>query len=121
MPGPLGRDQHDVDARRSFDLAEVDVEAVRAHQHIARLEMRADLRAVDVALHFVGQQDVDHVGLLGRLFDAHRLKAVAHGQFVVGAAGPLADDHRAAAVAQVLGLGMALRTIADDGDRLALQ
>ena len=26
--------------------------------------------AIDVALHFVGQQDVDHVGLLGRVLGA---------------------------------------------------
>ena len=53
-----------------FDLAEVDVEAVRAHQHVARLQVRLDLRAIDVALHFVGQQDVDQIALLGGLFGA---------------------------------------------------
>lgn len=51
----------------------------------------------------------------------HRLEAVLLGQVVVRAAGPLADDHRAAAVAQVLGLGVALRAVAQDGDRLVLQ
>ena len=51
----------------------------------------------------------------------HRLEAVAHGQVVVRAAGPLADDHRAAAVAQVLGLGVPLGAVAEDGDRLALE
>ena len=35
VAGPLGGDQHDVDPRRRFDLAEVDVEAVRTHQHVA--------------------------------------------------------------------------------------
>ena len=77
--------------------------------------------AVDVALHFVGQQDVDEVGLLGGLVGRHRLEAVAHGQVVVRAAGPLADDHVAAAVAQVLGLGVPLRAVAEDGNRLALE
>ncbi len=51
----------------------------------------------------------------------HRLEAVALGQVVVRAARPLADDHRAAAVAQVLGLGVALRAVAEDGNRLAFE
>ncbi len=51
----------------------------------------------------------------------HRLEAVAHGQIVIRAAGPLADDHLAAAVAQILGLGVPLRTVAENGDRLALE
>ena len=58
---------------------------------------------------------------LGRLFGRHRLETVALGQIVVRAAGPLADDHGAAAVAQVLGVGMSLRAIAENGDRLALE
>ena len=48
------------------------------------------------------------------------LKPWLIGQVVVRAAGPLADDDVAAAVAQVLGLGVALRAVADDGDRLVL-
>ena len=42
-------------------------------------------------------------------------------QVVVRAAGALADDDVEAAVAEVLGLGVALRAVADDGDRLALE
>ena len=49
------------------------------------------------------------------------LKAVADGQIVVRAAGPLADDHGTTAIAQVLGMGMPLRAVAQDGDRLALE
>ena len=77
--------------------------------------------AIDVALHFVGQQDVDQVALLGGFFGRDRLEAVALGQVVVGAAGPLADDDLAAAVAQVLGMGVPLRAVAEDGDRLVLE
>ena len=51
----------------------------------------------------------------------HRFEAVADGQVVVFAAGPLADDDVAAAVAQVLGLGVALRAVAEDGDRFAFE
>ena len=38
-PGPLGATSMRVDARRRVDLAEVDVEAVRAHQDVARLQI----------------------------------------------------------------------------------
>ena len=57
------------------------------------LQVRLDRRAIDVALHFVGQQDVDDVGLLRRVLGRHRLEAVLDRQVVVRAAGPLADDH----------------------------
>ena len=50
-----------------------------------------------------------------------RLEAVLDGQLVVLRARPLADDDRAAAVAQVLGVGVPLAAVADDGDRLALE
>ena len=80
-----------------------------------------DRLAVDVSLHFVGQQDVDQVALLGGFFGADRLEAMALGQVVVGAARPLADDDLAAAVAEVLGMGVALRAVADDGDRLVFE
>ncbi len=65
-------------------------------EHISTLpsfKLRLDVAAIDVALHFVGQQNVDDVGLLGRFGRADRLEAVADGQIVVLAAGPLADDH----------------------------
>ena len=43
MPRPLGRDQGRIDAFRRNDLAEVDVEPVRAHQQVARLQVRPDV------------------------------------------------------------------------------
>ena len=49
------------------------------------------------------------------------LKPWLDGQVVVLAARPLADDDVHAAVAEVLGLGVALRAVADDGDGLALE
>ena len=60
---------------RRLDLAEMHVEAVRAHQDVARLQVWADALAVDVSLHFVRQQHVDHVGLFGRLFGRDGLES----------------------------------------------
>ena len=121
VAGAFGGDEQCVDACGRFDEAEVDVEAVRAHEDVAGLQVRLDFVFVEVALQLVGDEDVDDVGLLGGVGGAHRLEAVADGEVVVLAAGALADDDVDAAVAQVLGLGVALRAVADDGDRLAFE
>ena len=42
-----------------FDLSKVDVEAVRAHDDVAFTEIPPDVVSEDIALHFVGEQDVD--------------------------------------------------------------
>ncbi len=121
MAGAFWGDQHAVDARGRFDLAEVDVEAVRAHQHVAFLQIRLDVLPINIALEFVGQQNVDDIGLLGGFLGAHRFEAVADRQLVILAAGPLADDDVTAAVAEVLRLGVALGTVAEDGDGFAFE
>ena len=77
--------------------------------------------AIDVSLDFVGQQHVDHVGLLGGFFDGNWLESVLYGQLVVGTAGTLANDDGTAAVTQVLSLGVALAAVSQNGDRLALE
>jgi len=43
------------------------------------------------------------------------------GQFVVGAAGALAHHNLDAGIAQVLGVGVALAAVTDDGDGFILQ
>ena len=118
---PLGSHEHRIHAQRRLDLAEVQVEAVRGHQDVAGAEVGLDVGLVDVSLHFVGQQDVDQVRLLRGVIDAHRFEAVLHRQVVVRAAGTLADDDLAAAVLEVLGLGVPLRPVAEDGDGLVLE
>ena len=50
-----------------------------------------------------------------------RLEAVLHGQIVVGRSRPLCHDHPATAVAEVLGMGVSLRAVAQNGDRLPFQ
>ena len=57
----------------------------------------------------------------GGVGGADGLEAVADGEVVVLAAGALADDDVDAAVAEVLSVGVALRAVADDGDRLAFE
>ena len=85
------------------------------------MRLLADLGAEDVALQLVGQEDRNDVGLLRGLRDRDRRETVLDGQVAVGRARQLGHDHRAAAVAEVLGVGMALRTVAENGNRLVLQ
>ena len=65
MSRALGGDEQRIDSLRRFDLAKVDVEAVRAHQDVARLQMLGDVLPIHVGLDLVGQQNVDQVGLAG--------------------------------------------------------
>ena len=66
VAGAFGGDEQCIDAGGRFDEAEVDVEAVRAHEDVAGLQVRLDFLFVEVALQLVGDEDVDDVGLLWR-------------------------------------------------------
>ena len=55
MTRRLGRDHGDVGVRRRDDLVEVDVEAVREHEHLALAEAALDLALEHVTLALVGQ------------------------------------------------------------------
>ncbi len=120
MPRTLGSDQRGVDAFRRNDLTEVDVEAVRAHQQVAR-RVGADRGFVHVALHFIGQQDIDHIARGSGFGGGHWFKPVADRQIVIRTAFSLADNHVAAAVFEVLRLGMPLAAVADNGNRFVLK
>ncbi len=99
----------------------MNVEAVRTHQHIPGRQVVPNLVAVDVGLNFVGQQDIDHVGCLGCLGDRHRLEAVSDRQIVVRRSRSLTDHDLATAVSQILGLGVTLRTVTKNRNRLAFE
>ncbi|KAF5038975.1 hypothetical protein DSECCO2_548680 [anaerobic digester metagenome] len=115
MAWALGRDHGHVHVGRGHDLLVVDVEAVGEHEHLAGLEVGQDVFFVQRLLGLVRDQDHDDVGRGRRLGGGHGGEAVFLGQLPVGAAGTLADDHLDAGIAQVLGVGMALAAVADDG------
>ena len=94
---------------------------MRRHQDVARRKVRANLVMEHVGLPLVGQQQRDDVALPGRLGGGERPEAVLHRAVVAGRAGQFGHDHAAAAIAQVLRLGVALRAVAQDGDRLSAQ
>ena len=119
VAGALGRDHRDVDVRGRGDLAEVDVEAVREHQHRARAQVGRDLVPVERRLDVVGHEHHDHVGLGGRLGHRGDGQAVGRGRRPGARVGPRADHDRVARVVVVQGVGVALAAVADHGDRLA--
>jgi hypothetical protein len=84
------------------------------------LEVGLDLLGVDGALHLVGSEDDDEVGLLHGVTD--RGDGEALGLRLGAALGPLgqADSDVDARVAQVERVGVALAAVADDGHLRAL-
>ncbi|OPZ54834.1 MAG: hypothetical protein BWY91_01426 [bacterium ADurb.BinA028] len=115
VAGALGGDHDDVGARLGRDVTEPDVETVSEQQTRALLEVGLDLVGVDMALHLVGGEDDDEVGLLGRL--GHRLdrQALRLGLGPALAALGEADAHVDPGVTQVERVGVALAAVADDG------
>ena len=89
-------------------------------QCVAVLEVRLDVLGEDLGLGGVRGQQHDHVGPLGGLRVGLDLEAGF--ARLVGGLGAFAqaDDHLDAGFAQVLRVGVALGTVSDDGDLLAL-
>ena len=116
----LGGDHDDVQILTRGDLAEVDVEAVSEGQRRALLDVRLDLLAIERALMLVGGQDHDHVGV------GHGFCDRLDGQTGIGGLGRRGRTRTQrhgdgdAGVLEVVGVGMALRAIADDGHFLPL-
>src|SRR5690606_32597745 len=115
----LGRDQDDVHVVARGDAVVDDREAVGEQQGGARLGVRLDDVAIDLVLDHVGGQGGDDVGAANGLGRLGRGQAVLGRMLPACAALANADDHVVAGILQVLGVGAALRAIADDGDALA--
>ena len=66
VAGRFGRDHAHIHEIGRLDLLEANVEAMREHQRIARLEVRRDALGVDLRLDRIWEQDHDHIGLRRR-------------------------------------------------------
>ena len=101
------------------DLVVMHIEAVGKGQGSALLHVGRHVVVVNIGNLLIGQQHHDHVSRFDRVVDFHHVQA-SFADFVPGSAS-LAQTHHHfdAAVVQVLGVGMALRTIADDGHGFA--
>ena len=120
MARTFRRDHDHVEIGARANLTEMDVETVGKRECRILLDVRLDLLAVQITLCFVRREDHDDVGR-GDGF-ADRLDRQP-GRFGLGpAAGPFAQTNRDAdpGILQIVRMGMALRTVADDGDFLAL-
>ena len=121
VAGALGRDHDDVDVLVRLDQPEVDGEAVAEHERLALGEVRADVRGIDRGLLHVRQADHDDVGAADGLGGVIDLEAVLLGDGAGLRARVEADDDLAAALLQVDRMGVALRTVAEDGEGLVLE
>ncbi len=120
MPGALGRDHDDIEVGARLDLLEVDVEAVGERKRGALLDIGLYHVVIDLRVVLVRQQDHDDIRALHRVLDRlHRetgfLRLGPRGAVL---AQPDGDLH--AGFLQVVGVGMALGAVADDGHMLAL-
>ena len=126
MAGALGSDHDDVHIGGRHDGLEVDVEAVGEGQGLALGHVGGHLLVVDVGAQLIGHQHHDDVAGLGSFFHFHHVEIGAGlgelgGLFPMGGALAQTDHNVHAALGQVFGMGVALRTKADDGDGLAVQ
>ncbi len=99
----------------------MNAEAMRDAQHFAGMQVGLDLRLVEFALGLVGRKDLNPVGALGGFVGRDHDHAVGFRLLRGGAVGIETDDDFVSAVAEVLGLGVSLTAVAEDGNGLALQ
>ena len=115
VAGAFGSNHNHVQIGTRHDLVVVDVEAVGESQYRALFQVRLDFVFVHDRLVFVGQQNHHYVCFFG---------GIGHGQyfetgrfcFFPRTALAQADYHLHTRIFQVGSVGVALRTVADDGD-----
>ena len=90
-------------------------EAVGAGQCLARGHVLLDLFVVGRLVEFIGEKDMDDVGLCRGFGSGHHLEAVCN-RSVKGGAFAGADDHVDAGVSHAERLCAALAAVADHGD-----
>ena len=111
----FGSDHPDVQVSTGHHLVVVNVKAVREYKRSALLDIGLNVVFVDGCDIFIRQQDHHNVRSLDRVVHFHHIQT-SFANFVPGRA-TLAQTHNHfhAAVVQVLGMGMTLATVADDG------
>src|SRR5207253_2094249 len=103
----------------SSDL--MNAEAMRDAEDLAGVESRLDLRLVEVALRLIRRKDLNPIGSFSSLSRSQHGHAVC---LRLLSARPLwikADDYVIATVAQILRLGVALASVSENCNSLALQ
>ena len=99
----------------------MNVEAVGKKQGLARAHVGPQVVFVEAGLDVILGQDLDHLGLFGRLGGGDRLKAVLYRQLIVRGSRDLGHQHVQAGIPEVQGLGVALGAKPDNSHFLALE
>ena len=121
VPRPLGSGHEDIDVSGGNDLGVVDVEPVGEHQVGPLFQFRSDFRPVDDALQLIGKENHDDIGLAGSGPCVEDLESGFFGLGGILAPHELANDDVQTALLQVVGVGVTLAAITDDGDLLLLE
>ncbi len=79
VSGSLRSDHCNVNVCRRNDAAEVDVEAMSEHEHIAFLKVGLDVLLVESSLLLIVDEDHDDVSLLCSLSSCEYLEALVNG------------------------------------------
>ena len=99
----------------------MNAKAVREAENFPGMEIRLNVLVIEFSLGLIWGKDVDPVGAfrsLVRSNDDHTIRLGLLGALAIGIE---TDDDFVSAVAEILGLGVSLAAVAEDGDRLALQ
>ena len=121
MTGSLRSNHRNVNVFRRNDAAEVNVEAVREHQHIAFLKVRLNALLVQLCLKLIIDKNHNDVSLLRSLGSCVNLKACVLS--LLPALGTLVKTYNNlhAAVLKVERMCVSLRTVTDNCNGLAVQ
>src|SRR5256886_5809697 len=120
ISGALGGDEHHVEIRARFDLAAMDVEAVREQQRGTALEAFADA-LVEILLRQVRHQHGDHIRAGHGERGLRDLEAVLAGFLPARPALAHPDHDVAAAVLEVQRVSPPLAAVAENGDARPLE
>ena len=115
MAGRLGRGHAHVDARRRHDGLEVNIEAVRKQQQLARREIGANLLGIQLGRGLIGNQDHHHIRPFCGFGDGSYFKA---GFLRLGdgfGTGGKAHLHLDTGILEVESMSVPLRAVSDDG------
>ena len=121
VAGALGGDHRDVDLGRRVDLIEVDREAVREQEQVARRDAVPDLLLPDLRLFLVREQDHHDVAGARGVGHVEDPYTVPLGIRAARRVGPQPDDDVDSGILQVQRVGMTLGAVAEHGHGLALE
>ena len=121
MAGTFWGDHHHIDLLGRYNLSIVNIESMGEQKGLSFFEMGLDILFVKLSLDMILSEDLDQIGLFGRLSCADRLETVPKGKLIILTPLPLGDDDVETAISQVLSLGMPLTSVTNNGNHFSFQ